>query len=247
MSYERAMGTEVDPGGCRTAEQIRQHHEQMIEELSQGNAIQQAQAAAARVAASLTDEQLDARRAAVGEAERRVQEELRAALGTPAYDALRAELSRVRNEERGLQLEWATRDRMARDPAQCARIEAQQHEVDNMWTSGQWRDHDVYNRWLDQQFASINPLRYWFASAHCSVVGPSGGSQPRCANYAPPNRPLAIGLTLLPFAAGYWAWKKKDRSIPWTVAAVTAGVAGPPLISAALFLGALVASGGVRY
>jgi hypothetical protein len=247
MSYELAMGTEFSTEECRTADQIRQRHNERLAELEEGNATQQARAQAAREAVSLTDEQLDARRRANREEERRAQEAVRAASGTPAYATARAELDRVRNEWEGLQLEWMTRDRAAREPEQCARAQEREREVENMWASGQWRDHDVYNRWLERKFVSINPLRYYLGVAHCAVVGPSGGTDSRCAGYMPPNRPLAIGLTVLPFATGYWAWKKKDGSLPWTAAGAVVGVVGPVLAWALLFYGMLSVGGSVRY
>ena len=60
------------------------------------------------------------------------------------------------------------------------------------------------------------------------------------------NKLLTAAILAIPPVVGYWTWKKKDGSIPWTVAAVTAGVYGPSLAWWVLFLAAMGSSGGFR-
>jgi hypothetical protein len=264
VSYEYAMGTlpessRVGDTPLCTVEQIRAAHLAYLDEISQSESpIMREQAQIALEAMELTDDQLAVRRTQAAREEERLHDALTEASATSRFGhpvepnleiagELRPQLSRARNEVAALRLDWSRRDRERTMPGQCQRDIERREEVENMWTSGQWREHDIYTRWLEQRFVAINPLRYWLGLAHCAVIGPSEGRDSRCAGHMPPNRPLAIGLTLLPFATGYWAWKKKDGSLPWTAFGAAAGVVGPMIAWATLFSAAMGVGGGFRY
>jgi len=240
MSY---LGTtEISPVADRTSvEGMRNAHLQWIESMRQSDQpLQQARAQWAASAMSMTDEQLAERQTELRAEMQVAREALRVSDATSRgqlqsrYDELYAEnsiLSTEGNRRRN--------ERMAPElAAQQARMDA---ELRDMWTTGQWRDQDVYNRWLRETFPAWYgvPARVWLSAAHCSAVGTEDG---RCANNAIPGGRLgALGLAALPFATAYYAWKKKDNSIPWAAAGFAAGVVAPPVITYALFAGSFIA------
>ena len=251
MSYEyqttnAGMGTvrQLPPGMLCTVEEIRAAHIAQLDEGSQSHAPAiREKAAISREAMALTDEQLAARRTAAREEEDRLETAIYEARGDEVLqEELRLQLTRVRNEFSALTDDWSRRERERNNPELCAQLLREQQEVEGMWTSGQWRDHEVYNRWLNRSFIQTSPFYSWFASAHCAVVGPTIGEESRCAGHKAPDRLKATAYALLPFATGYYAWRKKDGSLPWTAGGAAAGIVVPWLLWW-VWLGAMMLSG----
>lgn len=250
MSYAYAMGREPGPGELCTVEAIRASHVAHLDEMSQSHSpVYRAEAAIGREAMLLTDEELAEQRTAAGQEEERIRDALREARGNPElYDQLRSQLTRTQYRVSALQYDWSRRERERTNPESCARRLAERQEIETMWTTGKWRDYHVYTRWLDRSFWRHSPLRGYLASAHCALLGPvpvdDVGSR-RCVGNA--NRLESAVITALPFAFGYYAYRKKDGSIPWTAGAAAFGIALPPLIFWSWFLYAIARYGAPQY
>lgn len=250
MSYERmiGLGTEavipIEGGGSmpRTAEDVRRLYIESIERMSPERA------RIAREAMALSDEELDARRAVLRQEETRVHSELRAAYGTAQENQLRNQLNQIRAESSVLRGDWSRRRREIETPRIVTQEAERQAEIENMWSTGRWRDRHVFTRWMDGKTRSFGligtPVKTWMGSTHCMIVGPQDD---RCAGNRAPNRIISAGISILPFATAYYTWKKTNRSIPWTAAGFAGGLAAPTVIGLLWFGGILAIGGAPRY
>lgn len=81
----------------------------------------------------------------------------------------------------------------------------------------QFLDTLEFDQWMDRSFGDTRSVKTWLASGHCALKVPINQ---RCSRYVPSHRVAALAAFLLPFASGYFAWRRSEGNVGWTALGV---------------------------